>query len=83
MRAKITKRLPKALSKEEINQLLSVMQPHAKRLYSFMYGAGLRLSESLRLRIMDINFGYNCIEIRDGKGKKDRFVPLSQTWNYL
>ena len=78
VRAKTTKRLPTILSKEEINQLLTAMEPHTKLLASLMYGAGLRLSESIRLRVMDINFANNCIEVRDGKGKKDRYVPIPQ-----
>jgi len=76
IRAKTTRRLPVVLSKEEVSILLSSMAPHPRLLCSLMYGAGLRLSESLRLRVMDINFDHNCLEIRDGKGKKDRFVPI-------
>ena len=76
VRAKTTKRLPIVLSKPEIDQLLNAMAPHPKLLCSLMYGAGLRLSEALRLRVMDVNFEHDWIEIRDGKGRKDRFVPL-------
>ncbi len=79
VRAKPTKRLPVVLSKEEITKLLSVMDPHTKLLASLMYGAGLRITEAIRLRVMDINFGNNCIEIRDGKGNKDRYVPIPQS----
>jgi integrase len=41
-----------------------------------LYGAGLRLSEALRLRVKDVDFGQHIIVIRDAKGKKDRVVPL-------
>ena len=41
-----------------------------------MYGSGLRVMETLRLRVMDIDFDQNKICIRDGKGKKDRILPL-------
>jgi len=41
-----------------------------------MYGAGLRLMECLRLRIKDIDFSYNQIFIRSGKGEKDRVTML-------
>ena len=41
-----------------------------------LYGAGMRLMECIRLRICDVDFDYKTIVIRDGKGKKDRIVPL-------
>ena len=43
---------------------------------SLLYGAGMRLMECIRLRICDVDFDYKTIVIRDGKGKKDRIVPL-------
>ena len=36
-----------------------------------LYGSGLRLSESLELRVKDIDFGYNQIRVRDSKGEKN------------
>jgi integrase len=41
-----------------------------------LYGCGLRLSECLRLRVQDINFDTGIVTVHDGKGKKDRTVPL-------
>lgn len=41
-----------------------------------LYGAGLRILESLRLRIQDVDFGNGYIVVRNGKGRKDRRVPL-------
>lgn len=78
VRAKGTKRLPVVLSKEEVNMLLSAMAPEPRLICSLMYGGGLRLTETLRLRVMDINFEHSCLEVRDGKGKKDRFVPIPE-----
>lgn len=43
---------------------------------SLLYGSGLRLMECVRLRIQDVDFGYRQILIRNGKGNKDRVVPL-------
>ena len=42
------------------------------------YGAGLRLSEALRLRVKDIDFAYEQITVRQGKGKKNRRTLLPQ-----
>ncbi len=39
---------------------------------SLLYGAGLRLMECLRLRVKDVDFEYQQIVVRDGKGQKDR-----------
>ena len=43
---------------------------------SLLYGSGLRLTECLRLRVKDIDFGYSQIVVRDGKGGKDRIIIL-------
>jgi integron integrase len=45
---------------------------------SLLYGSGLRLLECLRLRIKDVDFSYNQIIVRDGKGAKDRVTMLPQ-----
>jgi integron integrase len=45
---------------------------------NLLYGSGLRLMECIRLRIFDIDFSYHQIVVRDGKGNKDRIVPLPQ-----
>ncbi len=39
---------------------------------NLLYGAGLRLTECVRLRVKDVDFGYDHITVRDGKGQKDR-----------
>ena len=41
-----------------------------------LYGSGLRLMECLRLRVKDIDFGYNRITVRDGKGLRERVALL-------
>src|SRR3989304_6079638 len=43
---------------------------------SLQYGTGMRLIECVRLRVMDIDFGYSQIVIYQGKGKKNRIAPL-------
>ncbi|MES9938058.1 MAG: tyrosine-type recombinase/integrase [Sedimenticola sp.] len=44
-----------------------------------MYGTGMRIMECVRLRILDLDFDYRHIAIREGKGKKDRVVPMPET----
>jgi integrase len=45
---------------------------------SLLYGAGLRRMDCLRVRVHDINFAYQQLVLRDGKGQKDRVAPLPQ-----
>ncbi len=43
-----------------------------------MYGTGMRLMECIRLRAGDLDFGNRLIVVRNGKGGKDRIVPLPE-----
>ena len=76
-RAKKPQRLPIVLSRDEINRLLDGINTAPYRLMaSLLYGSGLRLMECIRLRICDLDFDYKQIVIRNGKGNKDRVVPM-------
>jgi integron integrase len=77
-RAKRGQRLPVVLTREEVQAVLSRMSGRDWLMAGLMYGAGLRVAECLHLRIKDIDFGFCHILVRDGKGKKDRSVPLPQ-----
>jgi integrase len=44
-----------------------------------LYGAGLRLMECVRLRVKDVDFAYQQITVRDGKGAQDRVTMLPQS----
>lgn len=76
--ARRERRLPVVLSPEEtIRFLQSIPSPRYQVLMTTIYSAGLRLGEALRLRAADIDSSRMVICIRQGKGKKDRYVPLS------
>lgn len=76
-RAKTGERLPVVLSREEISRLFAKLKRKPYRLMAgLMYGSGLRLMECCRLRVKDIDFDRKQITIREGKGNKDRMVPL-------
>jgi integrase len=45
---------------------------------TILYGSGLRVTECLRIRIQDIDFGYKQLIVRDGKGRKDRSTLLPE-----
>ncbi len=75
-RAKKPKRLPTVLTRSEVSQLLNNLTGIYSLMASLLYGTGMRLMECVRLRIQDVDFEYQQIIIRNGKGLKDRVVPL-------
>ncbi|MDP1925729.1 MAG: integron integrase [Thiobacillus sp.] len=75
-RAKKPARLPVVLSQGEVAAVLGNTSGTSGLLIRLLYGTGMRLMESLRLRVKDIDFDSNIILVRDGKGGKDRVVPL-------
>jgi integron integrase len=79
VRAKRPERLPVVLTRAEVNAVLVRLSGRDWLMACLMYGAGLRVTECLRLRIKDIDFGMNQIVVRDGKGQKDRVTPLPVT----
>jgi site-specific recombinase XerD len=71
-------RLPTVLSAMEIEKLLGALStPRQRAVVLVMYGAGLRISEALALHIEDIDSQRMQLRVRDGKGGRDRNVPLS------
>lgn len=75
-RAKNPKTIPVVLSAKEVESVLLQFQGVIWIVVSLLYGSGLRLMESLRLRVKDIDFDYNQITLRDAKGHKDRLSLL-------
>jgi len=76
VRAKPSRRLPVVLSEAEVRSVLGGLRGEYWLIASLLYGSGLRLMESLRLRVKDLNFPYLQILVRDGKGAKDRVTIL-------
>jgi len=80
---KIGRKLPDTLSEDEINKLiqaidLSKSQGERNRaMLETLYGCGLRVSELIGLKISDLYFEEDFIKV-NGKGNKQRFVPISQ-----
>jgi integron integrase len=77
VRAKRSQRLPTVLTPDEIRAVFQQLpQSPVSLVCRLMYGAGLRLMEACRLRVKDIDFTRKQIVVREGKGSKDRYVPL-------
>ncbi len=71
--------LPTVLSLREISTILEVTKNlKHKTIFLLIYSAGLRLGELLNLKIGDINSESMKIHIRNAKGKKDRYIMLSE-----
>ncbi|MEL0082138.1 MAG: integron integrase [Gammaproteobacteria bacterium] len=75
-RAKRPRRLPVVLTRDEVEALLRELHGVYALMAGLMYGTGMRLMECMRLRVKDVDFGYSTITVRNGKGNKDRVVPL-------
>ncbi len=72
-------RLPVVLSKEEIELLLNVTTNRKHRLLlALAYGAGLRVSEVIKLRVCDVDIAQSTLFVHEGKGRKDRVTLLPQ-----
>ncbi len=73
------KELPEILNGKELKRLFSVVKVLKYRvMLKTIYSAGLRLSESIHLRISDIDSQRMQIRVNQGKGMKDRYALLSQ-----
>ncbi len=73
--AKRPKKLPVVLSKQEINQIInSIRNSKHRLLISLSYGAGLRVSETVNLKVRDINPEELTIHLKKSKGDKDRIT---------
>jgi site-specific recombinase XerD len=72
------KQLPTVLSQEEIVRFPQCIQHFKQRtLLTTLYACGLRLTEGTGLRPADIDSPRMLVQVRQGKGQKDRIVPLS------
>ncbi len=77
--AKRHKKLPVVLSREEIAKIIEVTKNNKHRLMiTLAYGAGLRVSEVVELRVGDLDLGQLSMVIREAKGGKDRISLIPE-----
>jgi integron integrase len=79
MRAQQSKRLPVVLSVDETRKLLMVMTGEEAVVAKLLYGCGLRVLECMRLRVKDVDLSGGKVEIRGGKGDKDRVLTMPRS----
>jgi len=76
-RAEPSRRVPVVLTREECRRLFDRLEGTGRLMAQLAYGAGLRVSELVRLRVQDLDLVRCTVLIRAGKGNKDRAAPLS------
>ena len=76
VRAKRRRYIPVVLSRAEIDWVLEHLAYPYDLVVKLLYGCGLRLFECLQLRINHLNFDTMILTVHDGKGQKDRTVPI-------
>ena len=78
-RARRSVRVPVVLTRDEAHRVMEQLHGTAWLAVNLLYGSGLRLLECVTLRVKDVDFAYNQITVRDGKGRKDRRTLLPTT----
>jgi integrase/recombinase XerD len=74
---KFSKKLPVVLSKNEVKKLLRTPALLKHRIVlALLYGCGLRRFELLNIKLADVDLDRKMLHIREGKGRKDRYVPI-------
>lgn len=79
LRPRRVRSLPEVMSKQDVDALLHhTHNGKHEAIFLTLYATGLRIGEVVKLKIEDINSQTMTIRVRWGKGRKDRFLPLSQ-----
>ncbi|MDO9106715.1 MAG: integron integrase [Methylovulum sp.] len=76
VRAKRRPYIPVVLSRPEVDRIIGLLEPPYDLVAKLLYGCGLRLFECLKLRVQDLNFDLQVLTVHDGKGLKDRTLPM-------
>jgi integron integrase len=71
--------VPTVLSKDEVRRIFEQLPETARLMAELMYGAGLRLSELLRLRVKDVDLERLQLSVHAGKGNKDRLTMVPKS----
>ena len=81
---KRNRKLPVVLSKEEITTMMNIpcLMKH-RVMIALLYGCGLRCAELRNVMVTDIDINRAVLHVRQGKGKKDRYMPLGKTMPVL
>jgi len=70
--------VPVVMTREEVVQIITLMEGTHRIIAKILYGSGLRVSEALSLRIFDIDFDMKQVTVHSGKGNKDRITTFPE-----
>ncbi|NNK49418.1 MAG: tyrosine-type recombinase/integrase [Gemmatimonadetes bacterium] len=77
--SKQPQRLPEILSRDEVARLIaSPPNPKHRLMLATIYAGGLRVSEAVQLKVSAVDRGRMTLRVEQGKGRKDRILPLSR-----
>lgn len=76
LRARRPEHLPVVLAVEEVRSVLAELDGIDLLMAEMLYGTGMRVLECCRLRVKDVDFARKQMMVHEGKGDKDRAVPL-------
>ena len=76
IRARKSSKIPVVLTKEEIKKIFAYLPEKSKLALKLIYASVIRVTECVRLRVKDLDFGNQALVVRSGKGDKDRVTLL-------
>jgi integron integrase len=76
VRAKKKMNVPVVLTRDEVMQVIPLLEGVPQLVVKLLYGSGLRIMEAVRLRVKDVDFQMKQITVRSGKGDKDRVTTF-------
>ena len=79
VRAKRKPYIPVVLSRKEIDLIVDKLRYPYDLIVKLLYGCGLRLAECMSIRMNALNFDHKILTVHDGKGKKDRTLPMPES----
>lgn len=79
VRARKKLNVPVVLTREEVRQIIGLLQGVPQLIVKLLYGSGLRISEAVRLRVQDIDYRMKSLTVRSGKGAKDRVTTFPES----
>ncbi len=68
--------IPVVMTREEITQIIALMEGVPQLVVKLLYGSGLHIMEAVRLRVQDIDYVFKQLTVCSGKGAKDRVTPF-------
>jgi len=71
--------IPVVMTRDEVRQVIALMEGTPQLIVKILYGSGLRITETVRLRVQDIDYQMKQITVRSGKGAKDRITTFPET----